>query len=488
MHFDRRQLLRTSGAGLVLGSVAIARQLWAAPVGVPTNLMDRLPREEWRLIEAGLSRYDAAPAFQNMIDNGLAVRLPESGSVLFRRTITLRSGSNIIGSGPATLRQATQGASLFAADRAVDIVLDLNQVRLVGPGGWLADWHGNQGREGYRGVSLRGCIGPQILGGEIVNWANAGIGIVGGRAFAIVGTLVRGTHTASTPLPWQANYQNGIYVANDPVFGSAEGGRVAQCSITGVGQGLLRENLPGAPNPAALTTISDLHGYDIPGQHLLYNQDGNLLVERLRGERIGLSLFKTQSADAGTVLMNIVCHDAVGHELGNALFEIATLGDGFIRGVSLQGSASDTGYLAAFNGPMAQIECSVSGSAIRGNAIYCQGRSQTALKIQVDAKGVGQDGVVITSTGSTIDLTAKIDSVNTSGTLRNSDGKAAGTGILIAEGNARKKDMRATRVRLINPSVRSVNQKMGWAIRTTRPQSSIEIVGKPTIVGAVSPE
>ncbi|RYD61659.1 MAG: hypothetical protein EOP58_14455 [Sphingomonadales bacterium] len=249
--------------------------------------------------------------------------------------------------------------------------------------------------------------------GRVINWGNAAIDFTGGRGFRCEQVTVEGTHTHGQPLRREANFQNGIFVTNHPVFGTADDVTIRNCDFSGMAQGILREAQP-IPTPAGPFVVEDCLFHDIPGQHGIYNQDGNARIRDCHFRDLALSAVKNQSADSGRMLRNISASGITAERIGNALFELAEIGGhgGGIDTVTLQGTGTGVGYLAAVRGRIRNAVITVKGTGITGNAIYAAGQGMRNVAITVDAGEIGQDGVLITAEDSDLQVSAKIRNAN----------------------------------------------------------------------------
>jgi len=432
---------------------------------------------------AGNGSTDDTVNIQKALDASLFVYFP--GNYYISDSLALRTGHRIDLSPTTTIRQYTVNKSGFVCTTINSVVINLNGGTIYGPGGWNngGTWTGNQGNEVYRGVRFTGCQRCAIYGpGKVVNWGNAGIAVLGGSDNTVDGVNIEGVNgyasvtSGGVPvtIPADGNFTNAVYIANDTTHGTANNTRVQNCTISGSAQGVLRELVSATNAPTQPTYLLDNTFRSIPGQHAVYNQAGFLVASGNSGSDIYTSLIKNQSSVSGYTMTNIDCYGNIADNIGGSLYETAALSGGLIANIRLEGIGRDVGYLASINGPVSNIDVNVSGTTMI-NAVIMQGASQARCTVRVNAAEVSEIGVVITSTGSDIDLYPVLKNVNTS-----NGGTTTGDGIRVTSDNA---NTDATTVRVWNANITDPTGFMSYGFRNSRAQSTTEVRGYLTVTG-----
>jgi hypothetical protein len=421
----------------------------------------------------GDGRTDDTDAIQTALDRSSYVQF-EPGLYVISDTLRLRSGQTVRLSPGAVIRQIRPGRNAFVALQTRGVSLLLSGGEIAGPGGYNfgARWTDNQGYESFRGIRFVGCTESRVAGpGRIYNWGNAAIDITGGRGTVCEDLTIEGTHQHGALIARLANFQNGIYLANDRRFGACNDVSVRNCTFSGLAQGLLREAIIGAPAPTLPTTVIDCTFHDIPGQHGIYNQDGLFEVRNCRFRNVEGSAVKTQAADAGRPLRRIRASGIEARSLRGALFEIAEVGGygGWIEDIEVAGTAAGAGYLAAVNGRIIDARITVSGSAVIGNAVYVQGSGCRDVRIVVDAEDIGQDGVLVVARDADLEIEATIRDANRTRIL-------GGSGIRVSSPGAR--------VALVNPRVTDRRRRMMYGVFNEIAGSEIRVRGTVLVRGA----
>lgn len=412
---------------------------------------------------------DLTASLQRILATNSRVSFPP-GVYPIKSALIMRSGQAVRLSPGAEIRQTVIGQGAFVAIGKTDVTIELNGGTIRGPGGWSATWTGNQGLEGFRGVTCIGCSRFVARGpGRIVNWGNAGIGIVGGSNYRIEYLTVEGTHGYGKALSEGDNFQNGIYISNDPKWGRADDGRIVQPDITGVGQGILREALPYAPAPQKMTIIDNPYIHDIPGQHAIYNQDGQLQIIGGRYFNLAYSAVKFQSADADRDLFSMYAKGIKARNIGGSMFEIATLGRGSINQADVEGEGHGVGYLLSLNGKTRDFNAHLVGDEIKGNSVYVLGRDIRRTSIGVRANNIDQDGILVVATDTELTIAPQIRNPNRNRVPENS-------GIRVVS--------RSAHVTLNTPTITDMNGRMNYGLFNQWDGSTIRFIGKLVATGA----
>jgi hypothetical protein len=272
---------------------------------------------------------------------------------------------------------------------------------LYGEGTWSDAWTGNTTHWDH-GICFLGCTRSGIVDPVIKNMAHAGICIKGGNTIKIINPIIEGTHAYSTVLSSGDNFQNGIYITDDVIYGIGDDILILDPDISGVTQGILRENQGSSAGvvDASLAIVSpNIH--DIPGQHAFYIQGGKTAVSNPVLSNIALSGFKVQSADSNQAIKGFTCTGVAASDLGGNLFEIACIGSGSTSNLILSGTGDTVaGYGIAVTGKVQNLKADVVVSNV-GTAVYCTGAGASDLDITVKAQTVTETGVLITATTAT---------------------------------------------------------------------------------------
>ena len=425
---------------------------------------------------AGNGSTDDTVNIQKALDASLFVYFP--GNYYISDSLTLRAGHRIDLSPTTTIRQYTVNKSGFVCTTINGVVINLNGGTLYGPGGWNngGTWTGNQGNEVYRGIRFTAGERCAVYGpGKVVNWGNAGIAILGGKDNTVDGVNIEGVNGYNAvTIPADGNFNNGVYISNDATHGTADNIRVQNCTISGAAQGILRELVTLTNSPTQSTYLLDNTFRNIPGQHAIYNQAGFLIASGNTGSDIYTSLIKNQASVSTYAMTNIDCYGNTADNINGSLYETAALSGATIANIRLEGVGRDVGYLASINGPVSNIDVNVSGTTMT-NAVIMQGATQARCSVRVNAAEVSGIGVVITSTGSDIDLYATLKNVNTS-----NGGTSTGDAIRVTSDNAVTD---ATTVRVWNANITDPTGYMTYGLRNSRAQSTTEVRGYLTVTG-----
>jgi hypothetical protein len=302
--------------------------------------------------------------------------------------VTLAPGTRIIQQRPNT--------PVLTATGAHELTIIGNGAELWGEGSWSPEWQGNSGHYD-RGIHLLGCQQVLIDGIAVRNCAHAGIAIIGGSDVRIVRPQIEGTHNHGRPLSHEANFQMGIYLRHDPLYGAADAIAIEHADISGTAQGLLSELEVAAPLPRRGIAITDAHIHDIPGQHAFYLQAGATRVDRPLMERIGLAGVKIQGGDANAVVSDVTVTGAVARDLGSQMFEVIVAPPfvGKVRNISLEGRGTRVARAIAIGRRVEQLSARLVAADIGDTGVELNGEDLADIGITADLQNIGRDGVVV---------------------------------------------------------------------------------------------
>lgn len=377
------------------------------------SVMDYIPTAEHAAIIAKTSTYDCTNDIKKCRDAHKRFWFPD-GLFNVSDEIELNDNHNVKISAGTKIKQTATEKRIFFAVQKTNVWVDFEGGELFGKGTDYVNGGGNQNRYA-KGIEFLGCTRSGSSFPKVKNFGSAGISVIGGDA-KILFPVVEGTHTHGTPLPAEANYQNGIYVANDVIYGKPD--VLVLCpDVSGVAQGTLRESIPGAPAGGRLQIVAPRY-HDIPGQHAIYLQAGPTVVTNPVIEDVALAGFKVQLADANINDGEFVCTDMICRNIGSHMAEVAALGTGTLRNVKITGVGYNVGRCLVINGGTSgveRLEADLTAENILGEALYIFGAKVKDIDAKINGKNVGIDGALVTATNSSnINIRPTFRTINTS--------------------------------------------------------------------------
>ena len=296
------------------------------------------------------------------------------------------------------------------------------------------------------------------------------IAILGGSNNLIDCPRVEGTHTYGVPLVSGNNNQVGVYLTNHATYGNVENTRIIKPDISGVAQGILEEAQAGIAHRTGMLTIDSPVLHDIPGQHGMYMQMGNLTVTSPSGANLTLSLVKLSSGNANLDTKGYSVTGANAYNIGGSIFELDVVGTGSINDALLTGTGRSVGYGIGITGKVSSIKADIVSDTAVGSHVYMTGANQSDVDITVNGRNSGQDGVLINATAATgIKIRPTLRESNTTTT-------ASGCGIRLASASAN--------VELFDPDVTDASTKMVYGLFNSIAGSTVKVRGSAKFTGA----
>ena len=279
---------------------------------------------------------------QEALASGESILFPDGVYNLTTALALTNPGQSILLSAGVNINQLTPDLPVFTATGLDRVWLFCRGALLTGEGAWSAAWTGNSGHDD-RVVRFITCTNSGITDPLIKNGANAGLSIEGCKGFRGLNLGIEGTHVNGGVLPSLANFQNGIYIKHSSTLGDCED-VICTFDISGAAQGVLVEAYAGYSGDGTIGLKGVIH--DIPGQHGMYVQAGDITAEvivrdveldgckvqnnqssgtvdnvdiRINCKRAGSHALEVQDADGSGTMTNIVGHvisDACQRGLG----------------------------------------------------------------------------------------------------------------------------------------------------------------------------
>jgi hypothetical protein len=417
---------------------------------------------------AGNGRADDTAAIQRALGSAGTVRFP-AGRFMIRGQLEPRAGQTIILSPDTQIRQISPDTPIFYALGKNGLTFDCHGGTLHGEGSWSAEWVGNGGHYD-RGIYLIDCDDFAILRPRIRNCAHAGIAIIGGRRGRIIEATVEGTHRHGHPLPYQANFQNGIYLQNAPDRGAVEGLVVERTDVSGTAQGVMIEG--STPRPLERIVFRNVVIHDIPGQHAFYLQCGNVTVANPIMRNIALAGVKIQASTSSDI-SDVTVTGAEATDFPNSqMFEVAAVepATGKVSAVRLEGRGRRVARGLAVFRQVENLHATIDVVDCSDAAVQLAGPELHDIDVTVRATNVGHDGVLITATHS--------DNIRIRPTIRNPNFARGpyGCGIRVVSSSAE--------VDIIDPDVSDDHRRMFYGLFNQREGAVVRVRGRVRFTGA----
>lgn len=455
--FDRRSLLGVAVAASALGPWSIANA--------------RLDASSITLLGTrGYGQADDTDALNAALSANRNIAFP-AGEFRLTAPLRLQSGHFVSMTSATVIRQYRPNTPIFAAQGQGDITIKGGGALLWGEGAWSPQWTGNGGHDD-RGIFLIACNQVRIDDLRIRNCGHSGVALIGGVNIRLNNLIIEGTHRWRTPIPREGNFQMGIYLKHDPVFGAVDDVIIVAPDISGVAQGIVSELEVGASSPVVGIDIIGAKLHDIPGQHGFYLQAGNTRVIDPQLARIALSGVKIQAGDANAVLENVTATGVRGEDIGSQLFEVATAPPftGRVRNLILEGKGTRVGRGIGITRRVESVKATIVVEKVSDAGVQLNGPDLRDIDITLTASDVGGDGVVVYATRSS--------GLRIRATVRNAN-RARGPiacGIRVESASAD--------VELINPDVTDANGRMHYGLFNAIAGSRVRITGKARFTGA----
>ena len=389
--------------------------------------------------------------------------VPHGKTYKLTDVITLSSFTTVLNFG--TIKQYTTDKGVFKAT-SKDRVHIVNYGLIYGPGVWSSGWTGNGGHE-ERGVQFLGCTRSSVTGpGVIRNFGHAGVACYGGNGIKIH-HKIEGTEGYGSDLSVNDNFQHCVYLADDTTYGSPQ---EIDIDIDGSGSamGVLYEHPTGTTDNAGSVRIRG-HIHDIPGQHAVYVQNGNLDID-ISVKDLALSAVKIQSPLDGQNIKSFKAH-VTGNNIDSHVFEVATLGTGSIADLKLSCAAQDLGGSAlSMSGKTERLEADLVCDTAN-NVFLASGANQNEISVKLNGKTITTDGVLISSTTSAFKIYPTLR-------LCNVGSDATSSGIRINSASAT--------VDIYNPDVTDASNEMIYGLFNSVAGGVVRVHGSATFTGAAT--
>jgi hypothetical protein len=458
------------------GNDAATVQFTSSAVGAAIQTLEAWLNGQWLSLQdfgvpAGdVGSVDRTAVFLAAVATGRCVRVPTGMIVKVSDWIELEDDQTVWLEPGARINQITADKGIFRATSKTRPRV-INDGILHGPGVYSNTWTGN-GAHQERGVMFEGCTDSVLAGaGVIRNFGHSQACFLGGSFRAK--HRLEGTNDYSTPISAEDNFQIGYYVTDDDNYGPVVYGELYG-SVSGVCQGVLRENRQaGAESLVDTGPLKiDITITDIPGQHGIYIQRGNLEA-RLRVKNIALSACKLSTPIANAVCSNFDC-TVVGEDIGSHLFEVeATEVTGTNQNLHLVGVGKNIGGagLAAVNGINSlRADIQVQDAKV---GFQAQGVNQKDVEVKINGRDLAQTGVAIYATNSDFRIHPVIRECNQEVLVGE-----AGSGILVSSASAT--------VDLINPDVTDADANMRVGLFNFTSGSIVRVHGRAVFTGAAT--
>jgi hypothetical protein len=332
---------------------------------------------------------------QNAVDGAVAEEKPliVDGDFQINDEILPDDDLTVVLTAGCVIRMTVADKTIFRCVQKDNITIIWDGGRLFGEGGspdyWDQTktapprWTGNSGHDD-RGVQLLGCTNCTLVRPWIQNMANAGIYGAGGSGNRILFPRIQGTNdfagSGGTPLPIDANplnvnpnFQNGILIENDAVYGDYDDWLIVSYDISGTAQGILTGEVVGT---AGTLKVVDGHMHDIPGQHGFYIASSRV---SLSGEQTctdcALAAVKVQANAGAPVIEDVSLGIVKARNCGSQAIDIEGLDGGQVRRVT---------------GVLVEVTNCLRGLALVGDVVEC-----TFDTVDVDT--TTQSGLIATS-------------------------------------------------------------------------------------------
>lgn len=401
-------------------------------------------------------------------------------SVRYRITtsaLTLATaGVTIEGSGPdCEVRQETADTEVFKATSVSR--LTFRNIATYGEGAWSSGWTGNEGHND-RGIHLTNCADFRIENTRHRNHALAGIALRGSCSGEVRNPWIEGTHSYSTPLSLDDNFQMGVFVTYGPSTEPWGHIRLDGGDISGTNQGLVLEK--GGASPTGLTEVHGTYFHDIPGQHGIYSQCGDVTIVGVSCRDCALSGVKVQvGTAAASDVANVTITDANVADCGGNAIELAGLDDTYyLRNVRVTGVAYNVDRFLSIVGLVDGVNADIVGREAVGHGVFLGDSGSLyprRVRIKVKGQDIARHGVYLSlaNTASTgIEVEADLYNVGDEPTV------SAGTynGIYL-EGAS------PSSVTIVNPRLVDTGSDMLYGIYLSNSANRAKVFGRVEISG-----
>jgi hypothetical protein len=422
---------------------------------------------------------NATAAIQACLDTKSYVQLRD-GTYRLTDKLTLNSNQTLVLSSGTTLRQYTPSTQILYAPGRSNVTIKGSGALLQGEGTYCGNptqavtaacpsgaWTGQTSSD--KAIDFLSCSFCSIDGVHTRNNGAAGIAIFGGTTITVSNSVVEGTNLYSTPVLSNGNFQNGVFLREDPTNGPIKNLLLANVDISGSAQGILREVVPGVSTASSSINGSNIVVHDITGQHALYNQGGQLSFAGFTVTNVELSAAKTQIADSAIDAYNVFITGIVARNIRGQVCEVAHLSAfaGSLNNVICDGEGYSVGRALSVDGLVRGLKARLQVDTTTGEAAYFLGAGMRDIDVTLRAKNVAVDCVLVVATDAFIRIRADLHECNTSNTGR------FGAYILSPSAN----------VTFDNPIITDANALTVTGIVNGQAGSDVKVLGSAKITG-----
>lgn len=346
-------------------------------------------------------------AGQAAIDRGRSVKFPSTFNI-DDEFIPATSNTVLYFNG-GIIRQNTIDKAVIKATGLDNFFIVANKQVFFGEGSWSAGWTGNSGHND-RVIRFITCTNSGIVDPVIKNGANAGLSVEGCKSFFGVDVRAEGTHTHGVPLSALDNFQNALYIKHSPTDGDCEDINIT-FDVSGSAQGVLVEGYADYDGDFGGNLIGIAH--DIPGQHGMYCQSGNVNIDIVARD-CNLDGCKIQVNAANYKLKNVNATVNALRCLSHGLEVQDAIGSGSLSNViaSVVSNECQRGFGANVNIENSSFNVVATNSSQYGAIV--QGAGMKDNDLTLISENSGRNGLLVTGlTGSkNITIKAKIREAN----------------------------------------------------------------------------
>lgn len=385
-----------------------------------------------------------------------------------------KNNITIIGNGAVFYGEGTFCGNVGQAATVSCPIITASPTAPIGQGQWLGQVSADIA------IRLITCTNVHIDGVHTKNCGGSGIAIYGGNTISITNSVIEGTNLYSTPIHppsatpgYQANFQNGLFLNDQPTYGVIENLKVVNCDISGTAQGVLVETYPGVNITNRSIEFNGMNIHDITGQHGFYIDSGKVSITNATLSNLAEAGVKVQIGDSAMASIGVSAVGIVAENLGGNMFEIGVFQDTFpgasLSGVQLQGVGKNVNRGLSIGGLVKNLQANIVVTDTVGEGLVIQGNLPSNMDIKILAERTGEDGVLITSTNS--------NNIKIQPTIINpSTNSGSRYGIIVASASAN--------VSLFDPVVTDANSKMFNGLYNSVSGGTIAVYGSAKFTGA----
>lgn len=421
----------------------------------------------------GFSAIGAGPGMQTLrlqdfLDDNLLVYIG-AGTFNIDDELDLRDDHVIVMNAGTKINQTAVNKAIFKAFQKNRIVVLGGWATLTGEGTWSPAWTGNGGHDD-RGFFFIGCNDCVIDSVRLQDFGHSGVALTGGTRNKLTNLAIKGTHNLSTALPYQANFQPGIYLKNDPTYGAVDELLISNVDISDCAFGVLDELEVGATQRSGMLRINNANIHDIPGQHAFYLTSRNYKISATISD-IALAGVKIQAGDANQVIGNLEA-DIVASNLPNSqMFELATPPGftGKVVGAQLRGLGKNVARGISIARRVEGVRAVIDGETVTSVGVNMQGDENHDIDITFRGRDIGMDAFVCTATASDAKVRLEVRNPNTTNTV-------GSCGVRV--------DSPSMKLELTDLDIVDSNGRMQYGLFNAQAGSDIKVRGRVRLTGA----